>query len=101
MKNAVDMDSGGKIFVSSFMKIGTGVQAISRIFLKDLRDCNIVITDERDLRITPCRWSQVSHDTHAKIHKDWLRNAKVIGKDTHTDTDSKVVCHKPTFIFKK
>jgi hypothetical protein len=37
------------IFLSSFMKIGLGVQAILRFFLRNLRGCNVGITNGRDL----------------------------------------------------
>jgi hypothetical protein len=40
------MGSGGMIYVPSFMKIGTGVQAILRFCLRNLRGHNIGITDE-------------------------------------------------------
>jgi hypothetical protein len=33
-----------------FMKIGTGVQAILRFCLRNLKGCNVGITDRRDLR---------------------------------------------------
>jgi hypothetical protein len=26
------------------------------------------------------------HHIHTKFHKDWFRNSKLIGEDTHTDT---------------
>jgi hypothetical protein len=46
---AVEMASCGMIYVSSFMKIGRGVQAILRFCLRNLRDCNVGTTDGRDL----------------------------------------------------
>jgi hypothetical protein len=45
MKCAVEMDSGGMIYVPSFMKTGTGVQAICRFCLRNLRGSNVGITD--------------------------------------------------------
>jgi hypothetical protein len=41
------------------MKIGTGIQAILRISLRNLRGCDVGITDGRDILITPLRWAQV------------------------------------------
>jgi hypothetical protein len=41
------------------MKIGTGVQAILRFVLRNLRVCNVGITDGKDFGITPLRWDQV------------------------------------------
>jgi hypothetical protein len=43
---AIDMASGGMIYLPSFMNIGTSVQAISRLFLSSLKGCNVDITDE-------------------------------------------------------
>jgi uncharacterized protein YraI len=49
MKYAVEMASCGMIYIPSFVKIGTGVQAIVRFCLRNLRGCNVDITDGRDL----------------------------------------------------
>jgi hypothetical protein len=49
MKYAVGKASYGKIYVPSFMKIGTGVQAIFKFCLRNLRGCNVGITDRKDL----------------------------------------------------
>jgi hypothetical protein len=50
---AIEMDSGGTIYIyiykPPFMKIGTCVQATLRLCLRNLRGCNIGITDGRDL----------------------------------------------------
>jgi hypothetical protein len=46
---AIDMASGGMIiYIPSFMKIGTGVQAILRLCLKDLRGCDVGITSGKE-----------------------------------------------------
>jgi hypothetical protein len=45
---AVEMASCGMIYILSFMKIGTGVQAVLRFSLRNLRGCNVVITKGRD-----------------------------------------------------
>jgi hypothetical protein len=52
----IQIDSCGMIRIPSFVKIGTGVQAILRFGLRNLRGCNIGIRDERDLGITTLRW---------------------------------------------
>jgi hypothetical protein len=44
----VEMVSCGVIYLSSFKKIGTGVQAILRFCLRNLKSCNVGITDGRD-----------------------------------------------------
>jgi hypothetical protein len=49
MKDAVEMASCGMIYIPSFMKIGTDVQAILRFSLTNLRGCNVDITDGTDL----------------------------------------------------
>jgi uncharacterized protein YraI len=46
---AVEMGSGGMIYIPSFMKIVTGVQAILRFCLRNLRGCNVGFTDGKDL----------------------------------------------------
>jgi hypothetical protein len=48
MMYAVEMATG-KICIPSIMKIGTGVQAILRFCISNLRGCNFGITDGRDL----------------------------------------------------
>jgi hypothetical protein len=44
----VEMASCGMIYLLSFIKDGTGVQAILRYYLINLRGCNVDITDGRD-----------------------------------------------------
>jgi hypothetical protein len=43
------MASGGRIYIPSLMKIGTGIQEILRFDLTNLGNCNVGITDGRDL----------------------------------------------------
>jgi hypothetical protein len=45
----VEIGSGGVIHIQSFTKIGTGVQAILKFCLRNLRGCNVGITEGRDL----------------------------------------------------
>jgi uncharacterized protein YraI len=49
MKYAFELASGSIIYIPSFMKIGTGVQAILRFCLNDLKGCNVDITAGRGL----------------------------------------------------
>jgi hypothetical protein len=44
-----DMASYGIVFLSSFTKIGAGVQAILRHFLNNLNGCNIGVTVGNEL----------------------------------------------------
>jgi hypothetical protein len=45
----VEMTLCGIIYLPSFMKIGIGIQAIIRVFYRNLMGCNVGITDGRDL----------------------------------------------------
>jgi hypothetical protein len=87
------------IYISSFMKIGTGVQAIVMFCLRNMRGCNVGINYEWDLWITHLKlWHCL--DVHTKFHKDWLRHSKVNGElQTHTHTEAGNWSHKPTSIF--
>jgi hypothetical protein len=49
MDYAVEMASGCRMCIPSFMKTGTVIQAIFRFRLNIFRGYNIGITDERDL----------------------------------------------------
>jgi hypothetical protein len=51
MKYTVEMNLCGTIYsyIPSFMNIGTGVQAILRFSLKNLRGCNFAVTERMDL----------------------------------------------------
>jgi hypothetical protein len=57
---AVEMVSCGMLSLPGFMKIGTGVQAILRYRLRNLRGCSVGITDGRDFLIKPLRWAQMA-----------------------------------------
>jgi hypothetical protein len=59
------------IYIPSFMKIGTGVQAILRFPLSNLRGCNVGITDGRDFDVLCSDWLRC-HGIHIKFHKDWF-----------------------------
>jgi hypothetical protein len=52
---AIEMASCG---IPSFMKMGTGVKAILKIFFRNLRGCNIGIACGRNILITPLMWTQ-------------------------------------------
>jgi hypothetical protein len=41
--------SGGMIYILSLMTIGAGVQAILKLCLRNMRGCNVGITDGRDV----------------------------------------------------
>jgi hypothetical protein len=45
----VEMASRGVIYLSSFMQIGAGVQAILRFSLSNSKGCNVGITDGSEL----------------------------------------------------
>jgi hypothetical protein len=48
MGYAIEMASSTMICIPSFMKIGLGVQA-TLFYLRNMRGCNIGITDEKEL----------------------------------------------------
>jgi hypothetical protein len=48
MKYAVETASCVMIYLLSFMKIGTGVQAELRFYLGNFRGCNVGITEGKD-----------------------------------------------------
>jgi hypothetical protein len=56
---AVEMASSGMIYLISFMKNGADVQAILRFCFRNVRGCNVVISQGRDFLITPLRWAQL------------------------------------------
>jgi hypothetical protein len=45
----IDMASGGMIFLSSFMKIGIGFRSILRFCHRNVKGCNVGITDGKEL----------------------------------------------------
>jgi uncharacterized protein YraI len=56
MLYSFEMASCGIIYLPSFMKIAAGLQAILRFCLRNLKGCNVGITDGRYLRSAPSRW---------------------------------------------
>jgi hypothetical protein len=46
-------------YVPSFVKIGGGVQAMLRSFLRKMRGRNVGIAGDSDLLMTPLRWDKV------------------------------------------
>jgi hypothetical protein len=59
MMYAVGMASCGMVYLPSFMKIRTGVQAILRFCPRNLKGCDVGVIDGRDLLITSLRLAQV------------------------------------------
>jgi hypothetical protein len=49
MEYAIEVASCDMIYIPGFLKIGADVKAILRLFLRNLRFCNVGITGERDL----------------------------------------------------
>jgi hypothetical protein len=49
MMYVVEMTSGGMIYVTNFVKIHIGLQAIPRFGLRNLRGSNVGITGVKDL----------------------------------------------------
>jgi hypothetical protein len=53
------MASYAMIYISNYMKIGTGVQAILKFGLRNLRDFSVGVIDGEDLPTTALRWAEV------------------------------------------
>jgi hypothetical protein len=68
---AVEISSGGVIPLPSFMKSGTGIQAIIRFYHSNLNGCIVGITEGRDEWL---RW----HDKHANFDENWWRQSSNI-----------------------
>jgi hypothetical protein len=47
--SAVEMASCGMIFLPSYMKTGAGVQAVLKFCLRNLRGCNVGISEVKEL----------------------------------------------------
>jgi hypothetical protein len=62
MKGAVEIGSGGMIYsyVPCLMKIGTGVQAMLRVWFSNMKGCNVGVTNVRDLWRTSFKWAQMA-----------------------------------------
>jgi hypothetical protein len=60
MKQAIEIDSNGMIYIPSFMTIGSGIRVILRALPLNLKSFCVGITDERDLWCTPLRWLHVT-----------------------------------------
>jgi hypothetical protein len=56
---AVEMASYGMIYLPSFMNIGTGVQAILRFCLRNVKGCNVGITEGMVFLIVALTLTQV------------------------------------------
>jgi hypothetical protein len=57
MEYVVKMTSYGMLYIPSFMKVGTCFEGILRFCLRNLKCCNVGITDDRDLRSGPVEMS--------------------------------------------
>jgi hypothetical protein len=55
MKQAVEMVSGGTICLPMFMKISTGIQAILSLRMSNLKQCNVGVTDDRNVLYMPLK----------------------------------------------
>jgi hypothetical protein len=61
---AVEMASCGMTHLPSFMKIGTWIQAILRCSVRNLRGCDVGITNGKGSRSVPLRWVIVALHTY-------------------------------------
>jgi hypothetical protein len=56
MKSPVKRGPGDVIYISSFMRIGKGVEGILRFYLSNLKGCNVGITEGSDFWSMVLRW---------------------------------------------
>jgi hypothetical protein len=49
MKYAVEMASGGMIYIPSFVTICSGIQVMLRLLPQQFKSCSVGIIDEREL----------------------------------------------------
>jgi hypothetical protein len=70
---ATEMASGGMIHIPSLMMISSDIHVILRFCLSNLNDCNICITDERDLWSASLRWLHVAWNTYGTGVQSTLR----------------------------
>jgi hypothetical protein len=88
MKYAIEMTSGGMIYKPRFLTIGPGIIVIFRLLPQQFGRLQYWITDERDLRSTTLRWSQVPQYTNQVSNRS-IQAFKSSYRGTHTD--SKVI----------
>jgi hypothetical protein len=60
MKCTVEMALGGMMYTTSFMKNGIGVKEILRVFLSNLKCCDVGIAVGRNLLCVLLKWAQVA-----------------------------------------
>jgi hypothetical protein len=61
--------SSGLIYIPGFMKSGTYVQAVLGSCLRNLRGCDVDITDEKEIYEVRHRVGLRYHDIHSKFLK--------------------------------
>jgi hypothetical protein len=77
-------------YVPSSMKVGTSVQAILRVYLRNLRGCNVGITDGRLLQSAPLKRAK-RHDVYTKFHVHRFRHSSNIKLTTAIIRDPAVL----------
>jgi hypothetical protein len=60
IKYAVEIGSGGMIYIPSLIKFGTGVQAILRVWFSNMKGCDVGIDNGRDLWRISLKWTRVA-----------------------------------------
>jgi hypothetical protein len=89
----IEMASYGMIYLSDFMKISMGVEAILRVCLRKLKHYSVGITDGWNLRSAPLRLAQVRLYIYIYIyiHTKFCKGSKVDREGCtyeHTDTQT-------------
>jgi hypothetical protein len=83
MKRSVGTGSGVMTYIPTFMKTGRGVERILRFCLRNLKGCNVGITDGRDISIGPLKLDKW-HDIRTTFHDDRFRSLSNITVITAT-----------------
>jgi hypothetical protein len=86
MKYDVEMTSCGMIYILSFMKIGTGVEAILRFCLRNFRGCDVDNTDGRGFMNCTLEMGSDAMVCMPSYIKIGSGIQKLIREDTHTDS---------------
>jgi hypothetical protein len=79
---AIEMTSDGMIYIPSFFKIGTGVQAISGFCIRNLIGCNIGITDPDEFMNYAVQVDSYSSIDMPSFIKIGSAIQKILGEDT-------------------
>jgi hypothetical protein len=89
MRYTIEMASHGKIYIRSFMKIGSSIQLITSIIWEVV----VLALPTRGTSYV-CRWDHLKcHDINTKSHDDRLRHSSTMKDITSTIWETIVLCY--------